>query len=77
MRDTLKVYFTHGKKIAPTGTAKYNGWSDNVIAPENSIRFAREADCSLHLISGDHRLNSSLDVATELLGQFMDTALSG
>lgn len=37
-----------------------HGWSDDVIPPQNSIRFARHADCSLHLISGDHALNGSL-----------------
>lgn len=38
-----------------------HGWADDVIPPENSIRFAREADCALHLIPGDHPLNTSID----------------
>ncbi len=38
-----------------------HGWSDDVIAPDNSIRFAREANCALHLIAGDHPLNTSID----------------
>ena len=38
-----------------------HGWGDDVIPPENSIRFAREADCTLHLIAGDHPLNASID----------------
>ncbi len=38
-----------------------HGWGDDVIPPENSFRFAREADCALHLIAGDHPLNTSID----------------
>lgn len=48
-----------------------HGWSDNVIPPENSIKFAKQNDCSLHLISGDHRLNSSITVVEALLAQFL------
>jgi len=32
-----------------------HGWSDEVIPPGHSIRYAKEADCTLHLISGDSR----------------------
>jgi alpha/beta superfamily hydrolase len=48
-----------------------HGWGDDVIPPEHSIEYARQADCSLHLISGDHRLNSSLDTVLELFGLFL------
>ena len=30
-----------------------HGWSDDVFLPEKSIRYAKEAHCTLHLISGD------------------------
>lgn len=49
-----------------------HGWSDDVIPVENSIRFAKNRDCSLHLISGDHRLNSSLVVVEKLFSQFLN-----
>jgi predicted esterase len=49
-----------------------HGWSDDVVPPANSIRFAKYADCSLHLIRGDHRLNSSLNVVEKLFRQFLD-----
>ena len=49
-----------------------HGWSDDVVSPENSIRFAKQADCSLHLISGDHRLNSSLERVEQIFRQFLD-----
>lgn len=48
-----------------------HGWSDDVIPPENSIKFAKEVDCQLHLISGDHRLNSSLAVVEKLFEGFL------
>jgi pimeloyl-ACP methyl ester carboxylesterase len=48
-----------------------HGRSDDVIPPENSIRYAKEADCALHLISGDHALNGSLEVVAGLFGRFL------
>jgi len=48
-----------------------HGWSDDIIPPENSIRFAKNIDCSLHLISGDHRLNSSIEAVKNLFSQFL------
>ena len=48
-----------------------HGWSDDVIPVENSIRYAQEADCTLHLISGDHPLNSSLEVVAGLFERFL------
>ena len=52
-----------------------HGWSDDVIPPENSIQFAKSSDCSLHLISGDHRLNSSLVIVERLFLQFLNAQL--
>ena len=49
-----------------------HGWSDDVIPVENSIRYAKEADCTLHLISGDHPLNSSLEVVAGLFEGFLE-----
>ncbi|WP_206441461.1 YqiA/YcfP family alpha/beta fold hydrolase [Amphritea opalescens] len=48
-----------------------HGWSDDVIPVDHSIRFAKAADCALHLISGDHRLNSSIEVVEQLFSQFL------
>lgn len=48
-----------------------HGWSDDVIPAENSIRFAKDSNCSLHLIAGDHRLNSSIVVVEKLFAQFL------
>ena len=51
-----------------------HGWGDEVIPPEHSIRYAREADCTLHLISGDHALNTSLDEVAGLFERFLERA---
>lgn len=48
-----------------------HGWSDEVIPPENSIKFAQQANCTLHLIAGDHRLNSSMVVVETLFANFL------
>ena len=52
-----------------------HGWSDDIIPPEHSIRYAREADCTLHMISGDHPLNSSIEQVDALFRQFLKNAL--
>ena len=52
-----------------------HGWSDDVIPVEHSIRYAKEADCTLHLISGDHGLNDSLEVVADLFMQFIQRAM--
>ncbi|MFA9419362.1 MAG: alpha/beta hydrolase, partial [Gammaproteobacteria bacterium] len=51
-----------------------HGWSDDVIPAEHSIRYAREVDCTLHLISGDHALNGVLEVVVDLFERFLDRA---
>ena len=50
-----------------------HGWSDAVIPVQNSIDYAREADCSLHLISGDHPLNTSIAAIEILFARFLDS----
>ena len=67
--------FMPGYKIQ-TYTNKTNieivhGWSDDIIPPDHSIKFARSAGCTLHLIAGDHRLNCSIEVVERLFLQFL------
>ena len=52
-----------------------HGWSDDVIPVQNSIDYARRADCSLHLISGDHPLNTSIETVEILFQQFLASVL--
>ncbi|MFC3153371.1 YqiA/YcfP family alpha/beta fold hydrolase [Litoribrevibacter euphylliae] len=60
-----------------TNVTIVHGWSDEVIPFENSVKYARQADCTLHLISGDHRLNDSLDQITILFSQFLEAHHDG
>ena len=48
-----------------------HGWHDDVVPVDNSIRFAREHDVTLHLVDSDHRLGSALPVINELLAAFL------
>jgi pimeloyl-ACP methyl ester carboxylesterase len=43
-----------------------HGWNDATVPVENSIRFAREHHCTLHLIDADHRLHDVVDDVCEL-----------
>jgi len=52
-----------------------HGWSDEVILAEHSIKYARDADCTLHLISGDHSLNDSIEVVANLFERFLRKAM--
>lgn len=54
-----------------------HGWSDGVIPADHSIKYARQADCSLHLISGDHALNGVIESVERLFGRFLTTVLTG
>ncbi len=48
-----------------------HGWRDDVVPPENSIRFAQECRATLHLIDGDHRLTDNIDQINDYLRQFL------
>ncbi len=52
-----------------------HGWSDDVIPAQHSIDYAREADCRLHLIRGDHPLNTSIETVESIFAGFLDSAL--
>ena len=53
-----------------------HGWSDEVIPVEHSIRYSQQADCTLHLISGDHRLNSSIEMVADIFDRFIKEMVS-
>ena len=50
-----------------------HGWSDDIIPPEHSIKFARKTNSTLHLIAGDHRLNSSIETVKKIFTVFVST----
>ena len=53
-----------------------HAWSDEVIPAENSIKYAQQADCTLHLVSGDHALNGVIKTVENLFDQFLTSALT-
>ncbi len=50
-----------------------HGWSDDVIPAQHSIDYAREADCRLNLIRGDHALNTSIETVESIFASFLDS----
>ena len=50
-----------------------HGWSDDVIPADHSISYARYANCTLHLIRGDHALNGVIETVERLFGRFLET----
>lgn len=53
-----------------------HGWHDDIVPVENSIRFARQASATLHLVDGDHRLTDNIDAINEYLTQFINHIIS-
>ena len=54
-----------------------HGWSDEIVPVGNSIRWAREHDCELILIPGDHRLAGELDRVVALFRDFAKGLTAG
>ena len=59
----------------PTSLAKrtmiVHGWGDEVVPAGNSVRFAGQQRCSLHLLDGDHRLNRAMPQIEKLFEYFV------
>lgn len=53
-----------------------HGWRDDVVPVQNSIRFAQQHRCDLHLMDGDHRLNEALPKIEPLFAMFLAQASS-
>ncbi len=50
-----------------------HGWHDDIVPVENSIRYAREANATLHLLDGDHRLTANIDTINDYLQLFIES----
>ncbi|MBT8077875.1 MAG: alpha/beta fold hydrolase [Gammaproteobacteria bacterium] len=48
-----------------------HGWNDDVVPVDNSIRFARQCNATLHLVDGDHRLTANIDEINYYLERFI------
>ena len=49
-----------------------HGWRDDVVPVENSIRYARECQATLHIVDGDHRLTGNIEAINWYLGGFIE-----
>lgn len=48
-----------------------HGWHDDVVPPENSIRWASQCAATLHIVDGDHRLTANIDEINYYLARFI------
>lgn len=53
-----------------------HGWSDGVVPVQNSIRFAKQHQCDLYLLDGDHRLNAALPKIEPLFELFLKQVMA-
>jgi predicted esterase len=49
-----------------------HGWSDDIVPPENSIRFAEKCAATLHMLDGDHRLTKNIGEINFFLERFIN-----
>jgi pimeloyl-ACP methyl ester carboxylesterase len=52
-------------------TTVVHGWRDEVVPYEDSVRFARDHGASLHVLQGDHRLHSQINLIRYLFEYFL------
>jgi alpha/beta superfamily hydrolase len=48
-----------------------HGWDDTTVPPQNSIRYAKEYKCALHLLDSDHRLTNRIGEICDLFDLFL------
>ena len=48
-----------------------HGWHDDIVPVDNSIRFARQCNASLHILDAGHRLTECIDDINHLLARFI------
>ena len=52
-------------------TSIVHGWNDSVVPVQNSVKFAKQHQCDLHLLEGDHRLNDALSKVEPIFEIFL------
>ena len=52
-------------------TVIVHGWHDDIVPVDNSIRFARGAGATLHIVDGDHRLTGNINEINDYLHRFV------
>jgi alpha/beta superfamily hydrolase len=52
-----------------------HGWRDEIVPPENVLRFARQHGVELHLLEAGHTLNEKLEAVGKLFEAFLEDVL--
>jgi pimeloyl-ACP methyl ester carboxylesterase len=70
------AYFVQGyEELTPAAPGMpiciVHGWNDDIVPADNSIRFARQCQATLHLVDGDHRLTENIDQINCYLKEFI------
>ncbi len=69
-------YERHTPQPAKCPVAIVHGWNDDIVPPQNSIRFAQQYKTTLHLIDSDHRLSANVDEVCDFLDLFLRRLLA-
>lgn len=73
----MEGYLRQDYKIGFSNLEIVHGWADDVVPVANSIIYAKRSACSLHLIDGDHRLNSSIENLDRLFKNYLISISKG
>jgi predicted alpha/beta-hydrolase family hydrolase len=58
-------------------TTIVHGWNDDIVPPDNVIRFSRRHGIELHLLPAGHTLNEKLHVVGRLFEDFLGEVVGG
>lgn len=64
-------YEQYTPKPPPCPITIVHGWNDDIVPVDNSIRYAREHRCRLHILDSDHRLTANIRDINDYLAQFL------
>jgi pimeloyl-ACP methyl ester carboxylesterase len=69
-------YAVHVFPALPDRLTVIHGWDDDVVPPDNAIRFARTHKATLHMLADGHRLEGSTETLCVLFARFLAGALT-
>jgi len=67
----LPGYAVHVFPSLPGRVTVVHGWNDDVVPPDNAIRFARTHKATLHVLDDGHRLEASAETLCILFARFL------
>jgi pimeloyl-ACP methyl ester carboxylesterase len=72
----LPGYAVHVFPALPGRVTVVHGWDDDVVPPDNAIRFARTHKATLHVLADGHRLEASIETLGILFARFLARAMA-